>query len=170
VRQSGYTSIELAVVVAAGMLALSAVAASIPPRMRTANLAASVGAARHIATEAEIHRKRVASVVAPAVGAYTYTYRDLTGWNPVTTLNGQAGLNLPTQTIYGTNYEVTAGAQSARVRFTVPFVPAQAPHGTTMTTVGGTATIVVPAPRSETASRSSRSGFIKRFYYGENVR
>lgn len=132
------TMVELSAAIAISMLMLAASVYSGMTRIRSARWDNAVQEARSIAQTVDERRRSLNTSVANPDGSYSYTYYEEPSWIPAATWNGKHGGQLPTKTVWGTNYEVRGtGDGPAQARFVVPYDPIAIPPKATLTSAGG---------------------------------
>lgn len=134
--------------------------------------------ARVIATALNEYRRTVVASAPPAspTDPWQITYPEIAAFQSASDFADLAGISIPVQTPWGTDYEVQAGAASiAMVRYTVPaqylLNGRSQPSAGTLTMNGdGTATIVIQALSSDADRFHLRGLYIKQRFYGEETR
>lgn len=176
-HQSGVTLFE--VVVYVGLLSAIALGAAqlASDKAFRSDYRIAYNDARVVAAQADLFRQQVAASVPPATinDAWTYTFDEYTDFVDVQDLIDDTGWDMPTETPWGSRYEVRADDRQAVVRYQVPAEHSPftrgIPSGTERVDLGGgVAELRVTNRRRDAGMSVHRPLRLKSQYYGEDTR
>ncbi len=168
--QSGFTLLEIAIVLMViSILALLGVTAFLD-RMQTAKVEGSVVQARSILQVCDMARKRVVSSVTSANRRVTHSYNALTNWSTTATLQAQLGgyQKLPAKNKFGKDILVRYDARTCYVAVDLDFRQDNI-LGLETQVVSGNTRIIVNSRPSATGS-TDWVGQQKRVFHNEASR
>lgn len=176
-RQSGFTLLETTIAVAI----FTAVAIAALSRANSigiqGDLKIAESEARIIAAQAELFRNSVLTSTAPPTitQPWTYTFNEFPNFVNANQLATAMGVDLPTQTPWGTPYRVRADDRVAIVRYVIPASEnpqrLAAPSGGTITILGnGNGQIELMAIKNALSGVNARNLDLRRRGFGEDIR
>ncbi|MGF6282088.1 prepilin-type N-terminal cleavage/methylation domain-containing protein [Pseudomonas frederiksbergensis] len=169
-RSSGFTLVEIAVVLAILGLLGAAIIPNISDRMLQARAGASIEQARMILQVCESARKNVLTSTMNAQGQMVHTYPSLPNWASTQALQALLSKNydLPVKNSLGTDFLVKFDSARCYVAVDLTFLQDNYAGMETLTVNGNTRVIVTSKP-----SRSVNPSWVisqKRFLSGEATR
>lgn len=168
--QSGFTLIEIMLVLMVLVLLALMAMPAIFDRLQTAKVEASVMQARSVLQSCDIARRRVVSSVTTANRRVINTYNTLPNWSTTTALQGQLAGNqrLPLKNRFGKDILVRYDSERCYVAVDLDFLLDN--YGGHETQVVGGSTRIIVTSRSRAAGSTDWIGHEKRLLHNETYR
>lgn len=174
-QQGGFSLLQIIVAIAVGVGISAGLLQTYAGIQRQGDFDIVMGEARRVALIADNLQNRVVASSINGDEVYEYTYVGATStWREVEELATESGVDIPTETAYGTPYEYRADGFPAQIRFVVPAADADSVTPTGDLDVenlpGGGIRVSFQRVRQPELRRSTRLRTNKSYLYLEELR